>query len=799
MANHDDAGDGDLAGAPYAPPGSVRSTFTPLTGGESTPEPTDTSSEAENYDDDDLADALVAEAIRLGYTGAIRIVEQDEAASPIPLSQLPAPAGPPIVFAADAPSPSGFANRAADEVSPSVPAPGNAPSFPIPPQRRSLPDQALVRSLSDESLEPDGISSVFEKFQVHLRLREQEVREYREWEDTMQAIGTPEALKSIEEVKTDFIEVIPAATPTAPTLTAPRQTGPLARQLVRPPDTEGPAADEPILEEHVVEEPVVEVPPSSNPRRPVVPQPLRSRFAPQPNEAADFDSLLGGGIEDEVAVGAPAAVSSGPPAAADEASPRQSIFSFEDSGLEPTPLDRRVGRSTRLFWLWFATNSSVLGVAFGATLFSLGMSLRQAIVSAFIGVAISFVPLGLGTLAGKWSGQPTMVVSRATFGLVGNVVPASLAVIVRLFWGAVLLWMIAASTARVLGTAKLAGPFSQQQLTVIAMAVGFVIALLVAFLGYGLFARVQLILTIVSGILLVGFIALTWPSVSISNALTVGDGPWILVVTGAVLVFSFVGLAWATGSADLARYQRPSGSGASSMLWASFGSTLPAFLLVAYGSLLAASDPTMAKELVTTPLDAVAHLLPGWYPVPLIAGVVLSLLSGVILSIYSGGFALQSAGLRLPRSWTTVLVAAVLFAVALVMTFTVDNVVPLFRDCATTLAVPVAAWVGIFAAEMMIRRRFDAKSLLGRGGVYPAVNWVNLVMLVVASAIGLGLTTATIGWLGWEGYLLAAFGVSPMSQLAGTDFGVLVALLLGLLTPLAAGIPAVRRQELARA
>ena len=37
----------------------------------------------------------------------------------------------------------------------------------------------------------------------------------------------------------------------------------------------------------------------------------------------------------------------------------------------------------------------------------------------------------------------------------------------------------------------------------------------------------------------------------------------------------------------------------------------------------------------------------------------------------------------------------------------------LFRDLATTLAVPVAAWAGIFAADIMIRNRpYDAESLL---------------------------------------------------------------------------------------
>ncbi len=76
-----------------------------------------------------------------------------------------------------------------------------------------------------------------------------------------------------------------------------------------------------------------------------------------------------------------------------------------------------------MFWLWFAANSSFVMIAVGATLFGLGMSLRQTLVAIVAGVALSALPLGLGTLAGKWSAQPTMVVSRASFGLAGNIVP----------------------------------------------------------------------------------------------------------------------------------------------------------------------------------------------------------------------------------------------------------------------------------------------------------------------------------------------------------------------------------------
>jgi purine-cytosine permease-like protein len=475
---------------------------------------------------------------------------------------------------------------------------------------------------------------------------------------------------------------------------------------------------------------------------------------------------------------------------------RQRAFSVERTGLEPTSIDHRIGRSARLFWLWFAANSSILSLALGATIFAVGMSLRQSIVSVLAGVALSFFPLGLTTLAGKRSGQPTMVVSRATFGVVGNVVPAILALVSRVFWGAVLLWLLASSVAIILVGAGLDGALGERLLLLGSLVVALLLAVLIAFAGYPLIARIQLVLSIVSGILIVGLIAMTAQYVDVAAALTTPDGSWLLTITGAVLVFSFVGLVWANSGADLARYQRPGTSGAASMLWGTVGATLPSFLLIGYGALLAASNKGIAQGFQTSPLDTLAQMLPSWYPIPLIAATVLSLLSGIVITIYSGGFALQAIGLRMPRQWSIVVVAALLAGLALLFSFGVAGISELFRDVATTLAVPTAAWAGIFAAEMMIRnRRFESESLLRRGGVYATVRWGNLIGLLVITAIGFGLTTATVTWLNWQGYLFGLLGVPGDSDLAGTDLGVLVALGLGIILPLVIGIPAIRRQE----
>ncbi|AYF98971.1 cytosine permease [Protaetiibacter intestinalis] len=469
-------------------------------------------------------------------------------------------------------------------------------------------------------------------------------------------------------------------------------------------------------------------------------------------------------------------------------------LAIEQLALEPTPLEQRAGHAARLFWLWFAANSSFVMVAVGATLFGLGMSLRQVLVAVVAGVALSALPLGLGTLAGKWSGQPTMVVSRATFGLAGNVLPVILAVLGRVLWGGVSLWLLAGSASVLLDPGADAPGLTVVPL--VTVLVGAVLAGIVAVFGYGLLYRVQRVFSILSTVLLVATIALTAEHVDVQTALETDDGSWVLAIGGVVIVFSVVGLAWAQSSSDLARYQRASGSGGANMLWGSFGVILPTLLILGWGALLAASDPELADGLARHPIDALLALVPDWFVLPLFGATALGLLSSAIVTSYSGGLAVVASGLRAPRPIASLIAAVLVGAAAVGLLASGSDTEEIVRDLTTTLAVPVAAWAGIFASEMMIRlRRFHAPSLLAPGGVYPQVRWVSLVGLVVISVVGLGLTSAELPGLDWQGYLLGLFGLAADDPWRSADAGVLVALALGLILPLATAIPVIRRQE----
>jgi len=486
-----------------------------------------------------------------------------------------------------------------------------------------------------------------------------------------------------------------------------------------------------------------------------------------------------------------------PASAADDTEPHgPAALVVETVGAEPTPLEQRVGRAARLFWLWFAANASIVSVALGAVMIGMGMSLRQAVVSVVIGIALSFIPLGFTTLAGKWNAQPTLVLSRAVFGTTGNVLPTVLAILVRVFWGGVLLWLLGDAVGSALVHEKADAGFGATRWAIVAMAVALILTGVVAAFGYGLLARVQLVLSIAAGVLIVVAAAATLPQVHLDVALTHQDGSWLLVIGGAVMVFAFIGLAWAFSGSDVARYQRPGGSGASSMLWATFGATIPPFLLIGWGALLAASGPRLAEGLATHPFAAIADALPSWAVIPLLLAAVVGLLSGTALTVYSGGFALQNLTPQLPRVTGVVVAALLALVLGAVFVLLDAQARTIVTDLAVTLAVPVAAWTGIFAAEIMIRqRRFHSGSLLAAGGVYPSVRWPNLIGLVVISVVGYAFVSGAQQWLGWEGFGWRLLGIGASDPLASVDLGVVFALVLGIVLPLASAVPAIRRQE----
>jgi len=111
--------------------------------------------------------------------------------------------------------------------------------------------------------------------------------------------------------------------------------------------------------------------------------------------------------------------------------------------------------------------------------------------------------------------------------------------------------------------------------------------------------------------------------------------------------------------------------------------------------------------------------------------------------------------------------------------------------------VPIAAWAGIFLADLSRRRgSYGEADLYDVRGRYGSVNLVAVGTLVLSTAIGWGLVTSFDPAFAWEGYLLGPLGLGGKEgEWAFANLGVLAALVLGFLGQFVLGRAAVRRQE----
>jgi purine-cytosine permease-like protein len=79
-----------------------------------------------------------------------------------------------------------------------------------------------------------------------------------------------------------------------------------------------------------------------------------------------------------------------------------------------------------------------LALSYGSFFLGFGISFWQATLAAVLGTVLSFLIVGFSSLAGKKSNATTMVLSRAAFGVWGNVFPAVLMLLVKIVWTAAL-------------------------------------------------------------------------------------------------------------------------------------------------------------------------------------------------------------------------------------------------------------------------------------------------------------------------------------------------------------------------
>jgi purine-cytosine permease-like protein len=455
----------------------------------------------------------------------------------------------------------------------------------------------------------------------------------------------------------------------------------------------------------------------------------------------------------------------------------------------------RKGKPNHLFWPWFGANVSVLGLSYGAFALGFGISFWQAVIAGVVGIVFSFLLCGLIALAGKRGSAPTMVLSRAAFGVRGNKLPSLISWLLTVGWETVLTILATLATATVFDRLGWGGGGVTK---VIALVVVGTLIVSGGVLGFDLIMRMQTIITIVTGILTVVYIVLVADQVSWSKVSDLPNGSTQAVIGALVFLMTGFGLGWVNAAADYSRYLPRSASSSGVIGWTTFGSSIAPIVLLIFGLLLAGSSTDLSAAIAADPIGALAEALPTWFLVPFVIVAVLGLVGGAVLDIYSSGLALLSVGLPVPRYVAAFVDGAIMIAGTIYVVFFGDQFLGQFTGFLITLGVPVAAWCGIMLADIASRRRDYAEAdLFDRTGRYGDVRWLPVATIAVMTAIGWGLVTnASAHWLTWQGYLLDPLGLGgKQGNWAYANLGVLFALVVSFLVQLIVGRRSVQDQE----
>jgi len=469
---------------------------------------------------------------------------------------------------------------------------------------------------------------------------------------------------------------------------------------------------------------------------------------------------------------------------------------IEMNGINVISESERKGRPRDLFWPWFAANISVLGLSYGAFVLGFGISFWQALIVGAIGIVLSFLACGFISVAGKRGSAPTMVLSRAAFGVNGNKLPAAISWVLTVGWETVLVILATLATATVF---KQLGWGGGDGTKVVALIVVVGLTIFGGVMGFDLIMRLQTVITIVTGVATVVFIALVADHIHWHTVSGIHTGSAQAVIGALVFVMTGFGLGWVNVAADYSRYLPRRSSGAGVVWWTTFASSIAPIFLVVFGLLLAGSSSSLNSAIQADPIGALATLLPTWFLVPFAIVAVLGLIGGSVLDIYSSGLALLTLGVRVPRYVAALIDGTVMtLGTIYVVFFAHSNFIVQFQGFLITLGVPIAAWCGILLADIALRRRDYAEpELFTARGRYGDIRWLPVLTVVVATGLGWGLVTNGLAsWLTWQGYLLGPFGLGGKDGAwAFANLGVLIALALGFVVTFAFSRASVRTEE----
>ena len=659
---------------------------------------------------------------------------------------------------------------------------------PTPPTPRSMSDDELNAEVLRLQSQPDGLVAAMALIEAQNLLRQQDAFAYSQWQlqAQMQAASAPAEAR---EPEPKAAEPEPIIAPTAPPVVTP--------EAIVPPVAPVPAvAKEASVDEiaAALNRNYVNAETNENNFENEVPDPSSP---PVPalgpaSQQISFDQLIAGEEESLADVSAnPTETPVQTELAEDE---------VENQVLSVT----RTKTSAALSWSWISIASSPLVLVLAAFLKESGASLTQSLVVIAGLIVTTAVLAGIGSVAAKRGSSSIAVVSRAAFGVWGNVFPAIVMLLVKIVWSIALLIFGARILSPLISSqpwfavigAQFVFPaeFTALMLTMIPMVV--ISSLVAGFGGIAMLRSQQ----VAGAFSLIGIAGIGYFVFSANSILDLRQGELLgapALIDLAIFSFMFFGFTVFSQSGDFAR-KLPVDTPGAKVFFLSFVSTLFIPLMVGVMGVLwiFISDEGFGLLLTDQLIPTIAATSPIWVFIGFVVAVGLSVLQLLASSIYSLAGASASVAAKVPGAISVLVLAIILLAGALVssMLLETSSVLALLIELLVLVSVVAASYTGIVVADALIRSRdYHEVSLTRDYGFYGRFNLANLIGFILATALGFGYLNGTGTLTFWAGYL--GDFTPAIFEVAGSNIGIAMAFGLAVLFPVLFGIPRIKNQE----
>ena len=464
-------------------------------------------------------------------------------------------------------------------------------------------------------------------------------------------------------------------------------------------------------------------------------------------------------------------------ASQDRAAAGNRPWQVETNGVNRIADTERAGKPADLFWVWFAANIGILAIVYGGLILSFGLNFIQGLAVILLGSA-SFFLVGAFSVAGRDGGAPMMTLSRAVFGIWGNVAPNLVSWVSLVGWETI---TVITGTFALMALFGMVLPLGTAPLAILSMVVMLGLTIVVGLLGQATLVVIQTWASYIFGALTLLVLALLIPGIHWHTLLARPAGPWLSgFVPALTIVIAGTGLSWANAAADYSRYL-PRQMRSAQIVWASaLGGALPLIALMTTGLLVATHDPSIATA--SNPISAIQSALPPWAAVPYLIAAAGGLVAEADLSLYSSGLNLLNMFVPWPRYKTVLIDAAIMVLGTVYVVLVAQNFFGPFESFLVLLGVGLAAWAGTFLAHQLWRRQdpenpYPDAWLYGSAGRAGGVSWPAVTAWGAGIAVGLSFTSSPL----FHGPF--AYGIFASSSLEVVFAFIVSGLLLLILSP----------------